>query len=67
MLFFLKYFIYFIYSWDAERQAETQAEGKADSMQGAWRGTRSQDPGVMPWAEGGAKPLSHSGCPNSVV
>ena len=43
--------------------AEIQAEGEAGSMQGARRGTRSGDPGVTPWAEGGAKPLSHPGCP----
>ena len=42
--FFLK--ILFIYSWEAHRErareAETQAEGEAGSMQGAQRGTRSQ-------------------------
>ena len=32
---------------------------------GARCGTRSRDPGVTPWAEGGAKPLSHPGCPMS--
>ena len=32
-------------------------------MQGARGGTRSRDPRIMPWAEGGAKPLSHPGCP----
>ena len=32
-------------------------------MQGARRRTRSQDPGVTPRAEGGAKPLSPPGCP----
>ena len=42
---------------EGEREAETQAEGDAGSMQGAQGGTRSQDPGVTPWAEGGAKPL----------
>ena len=31
-------------------------------MQGAQRGTRSQVPRITPWAEGGAKPLSHPGC-----
>ena len=31
-----------------EREAETQAEREAGSMQGAQRGTRSRDPGVMP-------------------
>ena len=31
---------------DTEREAETQAEGEAGSMQGARGGTPSQDPGV---------------------
>ena len=48
---------------DREREAETQAEGEAGSMQGARCGTRSQDPRIMPWAGGGAKLLSHLGCP----
>ena len=46
-----------------EREAETQAEGEAGSMQGARRGTLSQVSRIRPWAEGGAKPLSHPGCP----
>ena len=46
---------------EREREAETQAEGEARSRQGARRGTRSQV--SRPWAEGGAKPLSHPGCP----
>ena len=32
-------------------------------MQGARHGTRSWDSRIRPWAEGGAKPLSHPGCP----
>ena len=48
---------------EREREAETQAEGEAGSMQGARRGTRSQDARIMPWAEGSAKPLSHPGFP----
>ena len=52
---------------DTEREAETQAEGEAGSLQGAPRGTQSRDPGVMPWAKGGVKPLSHPGCPNFEV
>ena len=32
-------------------------------MQGARRRTRSQDPRIRPWAEGGAKWLSYPGCP----
>ena len=50
---------------DTQREAETQAEGEAGSMQGAPCRTRSQDSGIMPWAEGGAKLLSYPGCPNS--
>ena len=52
---------------EREREAETQAEGEgeAGSMQGAQRGTPSQVSRITPWAEGCAKPLSHSGCPLS--
>ena len=50
-----------------EREAETQAEGEAGSMQGARRGTRSQVSRIRPWAEGGGKPLSHPGCPASFI
>ena len=42
-----------------EREAETQAEGEAGSMQGARRGPQSRDSRITPWAAGGAKPLSH--------
>ena len=48
---------------DTERERETQAEGGAGSVQGARRGTRSRVSRITPWAEGGAKPLSHPGCP----
>ena len=48
---------------DTGREAETQAERGAGSMQGARGGTRSPDSRITPWAEGGAKPLSHLGCP----
>ena len=48
---------------EREREAETQAEGEAGSMQGARRGTRSRVSRIRPWAEGGAKPLSHPGPP----
>ena len=46
-----------------EREVETQAEGEAGSMQGAWRRSRSRVSRIPPWAEGGAKPLSRQGCP----
>ena len=50
---------------DKEREAETQAEGEAGSMQGLQGGTRSQDSRIMPWAEVGANLLSYPGCPRS--
>ena len=59
---FKNLFIY-LFLKDPEREAETQAEGEAGSMQGVRRGTRPQVSRITPWAEGGAKPLSHSGCP----
>ena len=48
---------------DTERETETQAEGEAGSMQGVRRGTQSRVSKITPWAEGGAKPPSHRGCP----
>ena len=48
---------------DTYTEREAQAEGEAGSMQGARRGTRSRVSRITPWAEGGAKPLSHRGCP----
>ena len=50
---------------DTEREAKTQAEGEgeAGSMQGAQPGTRSWVSRITPWTEGGAKLLSHLGCP----
>ena len=61
--FFSKDFYLFIHERQRERGRDTQAEGEAGSMQGARCGTRSQVPRIRPWAEGGAKPLSHPGCP----
>ena len=46
-----------------EREAETQAEGEAGSLQGAQRGTGSLVSRITPQAKGGAKPLGHRGCP----
>ena len=45
------------YSWETltERErgeAETQAEGEAGSMQGAWHRTRSRVSRIIPWAKG---------------
>ena len=47
---------------DREREAETQAEGEAGSLQDAQRGTRSQVSRITPWAEAGTKPLSNLVC-----
>ena len=49
-----------------EREAQTQAEGEAGSMQGARRGTRSWVSRITPWAKGGAKLLSHPSCPEGI-
>ena len=46
-----KDFIY-LFLRDTEREAETQAEGGAGSLQRARCGTRSRDPGVTAWAQG---------------
>ena len=37
---------------EREREAETQAEGEAGSMQEAQWGTPSRDSRITPWAEG---------------
>ena len=59
---FLK--ILFIYSWETQRETETQEEGEAGSMQGPRRGTRSWVSRITPCAEGSAKLLSHPGLPS---
>ena len=48
---FFKDFIY-LFMRDTEREAETQAEGEAGSLQGARCRTGSWDPGITPWAKG---------------
>ena len=66
--FFFKDFIY-LFAVDTEREGEgeTQAEGEAGSMPGARCGTRSWVSRIRPWDEGGAKPLSHPGCPQLMI
>ena len=49
-ILFLK--ILFTYSWETQREAETQAEGEAGSLWEAWGGTWSQDPRITTWAKG---------------
>ena len=51
---------------EKEREAETQAEGEAGSMQEARCGTRSQVSRITPQASGCAKPLRHRGCPETL-
>ena len=46
-----------------EREAETQAEGEAGSMQGTQCGTRSWVSRITSRAAGSAKLLRHQGCP----
>ena len=45
---------------DTEKEAETQEE-EAGSLQAAWCGTQSQDPGSRPELKADAQPLSHPG------
>ena len=62
LFFFFKDFIYLLRH--TEREAETQVEGEAGSMQGAGHGTQSLVSRTTPWDEGSAKPLSPLGCPH---
>ena len=48
---------------DTEREAETQAEGEAGSLQEARRETLSQTPGSRPELKADAQPLSLPGVP----
>ena len=60
--FFFKIYL-FIHSERAKREAETQAEGEAGSLQEAQYGTRSWVSRTTPQAARHAKPLGHRGCP----
>ena len=55
IFFSFKDFIHLTMEAQWEREAETQSEGEAGSMQGAWYGTQSRVSKITPWAEGGAK------------
>ena len=46
-----------------QKEAETQVEGEAGSMQGALCGTRSRTPGSQPEPKADARPLSCPGMP----
>ena len=52
---------------DTEREAETQAEGEAGSLQGANVGLDAGTPGSCPEPKAGAKPLSHPEIPQISV
>ena len=71
LMIFFKDFIYLFIEIQRERkrerEAETQAEGEAGSLQRARRGTRSRVSRITPWAAGGAKPLGHWGCPETLM
>ena len=47
---------------ERDREREREREREVGSMQGTQPGTRSQVSRITPWAEGGAKLLSHLGC-----
>ena len=46
-----------------KERGREQAKGEAGPTQVAPCGTRSRDPRITAWAEGGAKPLSHPEIP----
>ena len=50
--FYYYFFKIYLFMKDTQRERERQAGGEAGSMQGAQRGTQSQDPRTSPWAEG---------------
>ena len=62
---FFKDFIY-LFMRDMEREAETQAEGEAGSMQGADAGLDPRTPGSRPEPKAGAQPLSPPGAPDAI-
>ena len=63
---YLSFLKIYLFVRDTEREAETQAEGEAGSMQGARCGTRSQYPEIMTSAKGRcstAEPPRHPNIP----
>ena len=52
---------------DIEKEAVTQAEGEAGSMQGARYGTPSRDSGITPRAEGRCSTAEPPRCPNDEI
>ena len=64
-IFFFSFFSFYLFMRETQREAETQTEGEAGSTQGARCETWSWVSRIMPWGRGGAKHLSHLGCPKS--
>ena len=69
VLQFVCFLIFYLFMRDTHKEKErcrdTGREREAGSMQEAQCGTRSRVSWTTPWAKGGAKPLSHQGCPSS--
>ena len=59
----LKKIRFYLFIHERHREAETQAEGEAGSLWGAWWETPSQDPGIMIWAKGRCSTPEPPGCP----
>ena len=68
ILLFLLFFKDFMYLFmrDTEREADTQAEGEAGSLQGARWGLDPGTPGSHPEPKADAQPLSHPGVPKDM-
>ena len=56
-------FFLFIYSWETQRDWERERQRPRQREKQASGGTGSRVSRITPWAEGGAKLLSHWGCP----
>ena len=61
-IFFFK--ILCIYSWEIQREADTQAEEEAGSMRKSVAGLDPRIPGSRPELKADAQPLSHPGVPD---
>ena len=62
LLNFLKKILFF-YSWEMERDAETQAEGEAGFLWGGWWETQSQDPRITTSPKGRCSTTEPPMCP----
>ena len=64
---FIIFKILFIYSWETQKEAETQAEGEAGSLGGARCGTQFQDPRITSWAKGRCSTAEPPRCPQKCI